>query len=245
MYCIIASKEAQSFGPLGIGGRADELHTICFTDIAAVVSNSPIISYSVARDNVLPYERAIEEIMKKYTVLPVRFNTIVENEEKIKRILEKEHGRFLDLLNKMEGKKELSLKVIFKEEAVYKDILGKYEDIRMSKQKMASLPSQKTYSQRMEIGRMVELALQKEREIYKKDILDGLAPLAADVKMHNPYGELMIINAAFLVEKDQEAEFDRKVNDLSGKYGEKVKFRYVGTLPPFNFVTLVIETEKY
>ena len=28
IYCIIASSEAQSFGPLGIGGRGDELHTI-------------------------------------------------------------------------------------------------------------------------------------------------------------------------------------------------------------------------
>ena len=71
----------------------------------------------------------------------------------------------------MEGKKNYLSKSYFgKEEAVYKDILGKYEDIRMSKQKMASLPSQKTYSQRMEIGRMVELALQKKREIYKEDI---------------------------------------------------------------------------
>lgn len=245
IYCIIKSNEAQSFGPLGIGGRGDELHTILYNDIAAVVSNSPIISYSVSREHVLCYERAIEEVMKEYTVLPVRYNTMTDDEDKVKKILEREHNSFVDLLKNMEGKKELSLKVIFKEEAVYKDILGKYEDIRMSKQKAASLPSQKTYPARMEIGRMVEMALQKEREIYKKDILDGLEHLAVDVKMHNPYGELMIINAAFLVEKDKETEFDRKVDELSGKYGEKVKFRYVGTLPPFNFVTLVIETEKY
>ena len=45
IYCIIASKEARSFGSIGIGGRGDELQTILYKDIAAVVSNSPIISY--------------------------------------------------------------------------------------------------------------------------------------------------------------------------------------------------------
>jgi hypothetical protein len=66
-----------------------------------------------------------------------------------------------------------------------------------------------------------------------------------EVKTNNPYGELMIINAAFLVEKEKEAEFDHQVQELSNKYGEKVNFKFVGTLPPFNFVNLVIETGKY
>ncbi|MDP2831603.1 MAG: GvpL/GvpF family gas vesicle protein [Candidatus Omnitrophota bacterium] len=93
IYCIIASSEAHSFGPLGIGGRGDELHTILYDDIAAVVSDSPVISYSVSRENMLTYEKAIEEIMKKYTVLPVRFNTIAEDEDKVQKILEIEHDR--------------------------------------------------------------------------------------------------------------------------------------------------------
>ena len=42
IYCITGSNQFQSFGPLGIGGRGDEVYTICFNDIAAVVSNSPV-----------------------------------------------------------------------------------------------------------------------------------------------------------------------------------------------------------
>jgi hypothetical protein len=54
----------------------------------------------------------------------------------------------------------------------------------------------------------------------------------------------MIINAAFLVEKDKEAEFDQKVQELDARYSDKIKFKYVGT-PPFNFVNLIIKTEEY
>jgi hypothetical protein len=245
IYCITGSNQFQSFGPLGIGGRSDEVYTICFNDIAAVVSNSLIKKYPLSRENLIPHERAIEEVMKAHTVLPVRFATIAEDEEKVKRILEKEHDRFVDSLKNMEGKKELGLKAIFKEEVIYRNILEKYEDIKMLKEKVAALSPEKTYYQRMEIGKMVETALEKEKEKCKEDILNTLLPLAVEVKTNNTYGELMIINAAFLVEKHKEAVFDQRVNELADKYGNKTKFKYVGTLPPFNFINLVIETERY
>jgi hypothetical protein len=97
----------------------------------------------------------------------------------------------------------------------------------------------------MEIGKMVEAALEKEKEIYKEDILSALSPLAIETKTNNTYGERMIINAAFLVEKQREVEFDQKVGELDAEYADLLKFKYVGTLPPFNFVNLVIETGEY
>lgn len=246
IYCITETDgTAEQFGPIGIGGRGDELYTVCFQDIGAVVSNSPIKRYPVSRENMLAHEKAIEEVMKEHTVLPVRFCTIAEDEEKVKKILEKEHDRFLDLLKDIEGKKELGLKAIFKEDVIYKDILEKYKDIKVLKEKIATLPSEKTYFQRMEIGKMVEAALEKEKEIYREDILETLSPLALELKTNNTYGERMIINAAFLVERHKEAEFDQRVQEHGEKYGDKMKFKYVGTLPPFNFINLTINVGEY
>ncbi|OFW45927.1 MAG: gas vesicle synthesis GvpLGvpF [Actinobacteria bacterium RBG_13_35_12] len=241
IYCLIATADSKTFGPLGIGGRGDELYTICFNDIAAVVSNSPIIRYTVSRENMIAHEKAIEEVMKEHTILPVRFATIAEDQEKVKKILEKEYSKFKDLLNKMKNKKELGLKAIFKEAVIYKDILEKYKEIRILKEKTASLPSEKTYFKIAEIGEMVEAALQKEKEIYKKDILNTLSALAAEVKINHNYWELMIVNAAFLVEKCKETEFDQKVNELGAKYSSNIKLKYIGKVPPFNFVNLAIE----
>jgi len=245
IYCFIESDRPRSFGPLGIGGRGDELHIICFNGIAAVVSNSPIIKYSVSRENMLAHVKAIEEVMKEHHVLPVRFSTIAEDEEKIAKILEKEHDRFAGLLKTMAGKTELSVIAIFKEDVIYKDIMEKYRDIRAFKERIAGLPPEKNRGPLMEIGRRVEAALQKEREIHKEEILDTLTALSCDVKVNDNYGEMMIIKAAFLVERRREEEFDRKVNELAEKYAGKIRFKYVGTLPPFNFVNLVIETGNY
>ena len=97
----------------------------------------------------------------------------------------------------------------------------------------------------MAIGEMVEQALRSEKDIVKADILDALSPLAVEVKTNDTYGELMIINAAFFVEKAEETDFDQQVQLLDEKYGEKVTFKYVGPLPPFNFVNISINTEDY
>lgn len=249
LYCVIRLSEPRAFGPLGIGERGDELHTVSFNDIAVVTSNCPIRIYPLSRQNLLAHEKAIEEVMKEYTVLPIRFSTIAESEDKVRLILEKEYDNFKDLLNKLEGKKELGLKAIFSAEGgkedIYNYILDKYQDIKTLKVKIETLPLEKTYYQRMEIGRMVETALQKEKEVCKEAILNNLSPLAWEIKTNNTYGERMIINAAFLVEKHKEKDFDHEVSELDVKYSSRINFKYVVTVPPFNFVNLVIDTGKY
>lgn len=240
IYCIIEPKEPLSFDAVGIGGRGDAVYAVSLRDIGAVVSNSPVRKYPIAREHLMAHERVIEEVMKTHTVLPVRFATIAENAEKVKLILEAEYRRLVDLLKSMEGKKELGLKIIFREDMVYKEILEKNDAIKVAKEKAGALPPGKSYYQRMEIGRMVEAALQREKEFYKDDALKTLLPLCEQTRINNTYGELMVMNAAFLVAREKEAEFDREIQRLAERYDEKVRFKYVGTLPPFNFVNLVI-----
>src|ERR1043165_1435179 len=49
VYCIIESKEPRSFGPIGIGGRGDEVYTVHHDGLAAVVSRTAIQAYEPTR----------------------------------------------------------------------------------------------------------------------------------------------------------------------------------------------------
>jgi len=40
VYCIIESEEPRTFGKIGIGGRSDEVFTVHYRDLAAVVSHA-------------------------------------------------------------------------------------------------------------------------------------------------------------------------------------------------------------
>lgn len=245
IYGIIRQTQPATFGFIGIGGRGDEVYCINYRDISAVVSNSPIIQYDARRVNMISHQKALEEVMKDFSVLPVRFSTISEQDDEsgILRILEKEYEKFNDLLNKMDGKKELGLKILAHEAPIYESIIEKYDDIRSMRDKLINLPPDKTHYQRMKIGEMVAGALKKETENYKVIILDALKPLSVDIKVNDNYGEMMILNVAFLIKKSEESAFDEVVNVLDAKYGHLMTFKYVGTLPPYNFVNLTINTK--
>jgi hypothetical protein len=53
----------------------------------------------------------------------------------------------------------------------------------------------------------------------------------------------MIMNAAFLVARDREAEFDVRVKEIGAKY-ETLKFKYTGPWPPYNFVNIRLKLER-
>lgn len=246
IYCIAdTGGSSPQFGPLGMGGRGDQLYTVGFKDIGAVVSNSPIKRCTASRENFLCHEKAIEEVMKEFTVLPVKFCTIADGEEQMGKILEKEYANFKGLLARVRGKKELGLKALFYEAFIYPEILAKHEEIRKLKEKIAALPPEKRYYQGIEIGKEVEAALTTERERCKEEILTALKPLAEDTVINKTIGERMIINAAFLVDESREKEFDQRVDELDDRYRDKVKLKYVGHLPPFNFVNLTINIKDY
>jgi len=245
IYGIIRNSDPIDYGPIGMGKRADRVYGVSYNGITAIVSASPIIIYEARRINMITHEKVLEEMMKQFTVLPVRFSTISEHDDDagILRIIEKDYKKFDEMLTKMEGKKELGLKILAKEAEIYESIIEKYDNIKSLRGKLMNLPADKTHYQRVKIGEMVAEALKKETENYKDTIIAALNPLSADVKINDNYGEMMILNAAFLIKNESEPAFDKVVNDLSEKYSPYMTFKYVGTLPLYNFVNLVINTK--
>lgn len=51
----------------------------------------------------------------------------------------------------------------------------------------------------------------------------------------------MVLNAAFLVEREREAEFDDAVRRLGERFEDQFLFKYVGPVPPYNFVSITIQ----
>lgn len=246
IYGIIKHSGTVDFGPIGIGKRGDYVYGINYKNLCAIVSNTPVIQYEARRANLTAHEIVLEEVMKQFSVLPARFSTIADtdNDSGVLKILKSNYDSLVETLDRLEGKKELGLKVVAVEKAIFEHILEKYTEIRDLKEKLIHLSPDKTYYQRMKIGEMVDSALQKEKEFLKKSVLELLIPLSVDKKINDNYGNLMILNAAFLINNKTEPEFDKKVNELYEKYGEIMTFKYIGTLPPYNFVNMAINIEK-
>lgn len=231
LYCIIKGSKPKKFEIKGIGGK--DVYAICEGQLAAVVSDSEAKEYFIIRDDVITHQKVIEAISQKYDVLPVSFGTVAADPQEIKeKILKPKAREFLNALKEIEGKIELSLKVL------WPDMNLVFQEIAKSSPMIQNLKKSKntSYQQKISAGELVGKLLKEKREEEKEKILRPLERIADDLKENKIFGEDMILNAAFLVEKSKEKEFDKQVNALGQQYGKTVKFIYVGPLPPFNFL---------
>ena len=241
IYAIVATNEEKRFGPIGIGDQNSEVYSVCYRDIGAVISDSPIFQYPVTRANTIAHQKVMEEVMKQYPMLPVRFGTIGEGIHLImERVLKARYEELRDSLNYMRDKVELGLKAIWPDmKPIFQEIAEKNKDIARLKQ---SLLQRKGGTQREQVrlGEMVKDALDAMKVHEEQAILSSFNGLWVEQKISNPFGDQIVTNTAFLVEKDEEERFDRAVEDVTAMYDGKMKFKYVGPVPPCNFVEIVV-----
>ena len=246
IYCVIETKQERNFGPIGIGTRRGEVLTIGYDDLSMVVSNHPLAKIMANKENLLAHQKVIEEVMKEFdSVLPVRFGTIASSADEIRNLLDRRYREFKTALNDMRHKIELGVKGIWKNmPAIFDEIVKENETIKRLKEALEKEGGTNTQA-KMELGRRVKNALDDKKEKEAENIITRLRKACCEYKLNGVIGDEMFINAAFLVSKSGEKEFDNLMDDLSDDYKDRVKFMYAGPLPVFNFVNIVIYPEEW
>jgi hypothetical protein len=242
VYCVIQSDRQLHFGPLGLGVEPADVHTVNYKDIAAVVSDTPIAVHEPTRANVLAHERVNETVMRAHTVIPMSFGTVFKTRDDIHELLRSAYDAFKDVLVKMEDKLEFGLKVLWDRDLIVKELETESEDIRHLKSEISSQKGS-TYFARMQYGRLVDAALQARSERYVHEIFEALRPVSVASRANKPIGDRMIMNAAFLVRRDREADFDAVVKRIGATH-DKLTFKYTGPWPPYNFVNIRLKLER-
>ncbi|HUF11621.1 MAG TPA: GvpL/GvpF family gas vesicle protein [Longimicrobiales bacterium] len=244
VYCVIRSQDEKDFGPIGIGEGGNRVYTVNFQEIAAVVSDTPIRIYDPTRENVLAHELVNETVMREHTVIPMSFGTIFRTRDDIVELLKSTYQAFEDVLEKMRDKIEFGLKVLWDRDRVVAQIEEQDEDIGRLKGEITGNAQSSTYFARMQLGRLIESALETTANSYVMDIHESLKPVAVASRSNKPIGDRMIMNAAYLVERSLEQDFDEAVKALSRTYEDVLSFKYTGPWPPYNFVNIKLRLER-
>src|SRR5437764_9160893 len=244
VYSIIECEEPRTFGKIGIGGHGDDVYTVHYKDLAAVVSRTPLVVYDPTREHVLAHTHVNEVIIEEScTPVPMSFGTLFKTEKDIVEFLEDTYDALRDVLVKMKDKLEFGLRVNWAREQVLAEIERDDEGIRRLKEEI-SKSQQSTYFARMQLGRLVEQALGEKSDAFVRDIYEYLRDGAIASRSNKPIGDKMIMNAAFLVERERAELFDQKVQEIAQRYEGKLSFRYTGPWPPYNFVTVRLQLER-
>lgn len=180
--------------------------------------------------------------MAEFTLLPVKFGTVASSrEDVVEKLLKRKFGEFHGLFHYLNGKVELGLKALWKREPLFAQIVSENPIIKRMQTGLAGESEAETRYGRIQLGEMVGRAIEIKREEEAANVLAALKPVADDFRVNKPLMDMMVLNGAFLVSKGKQKEFDSRVNELDQRYAGNVLFKYVGPVPPYNFVHVSVQ----
>jgi len=234
-------RSAPGGAPLGAGVGGAEVATLRAGGFVAIVSPAPEERPSPTRRHMMAHTAVLERATAAADMLPVRFGSIAPGEAALSRCLAAYAKDMNAALLAIEDSVELGLRASWKDGVVFREILDADAGLRTLRDRLQTRPASETYQARIELGRRVEAALGARREAETAALLKDLAPIAArDVTLRSAE-ENMVLHRAFLVRRGAEQRFDAAVTAIEARHADRMSFRYVGPVPPFNFVSLRAE----
>jgi len=241
LYCVIPSTTRREFGNIGIGDIPVKVFTIHFQDLALVVSRSAAKTYDPTRKYAMAHEKVISTVMKEYPVVPMSFGLVCKDEKLAEQVLIKNYSVLMEKLELFTGRLEVGLKVWWKKDIFQDEMFRVNPRLAALKKQIEAKTTSETYIKTVEFGKLVQQTADEQRSSYEREIFKPLQGLAVAAKLNKLIGELMVFNAAFLIDKSREHEFDLKVNELYLAHQDKLNFKYTGPWPPYNFVEIHIK----
>ena len=95
----------------------------------------------------------------------------------------------------------------------------------------------------IKLGEMVKKALEARKLHVQNALLERLKPLSVDFRVNKTFGDPMFANLAILIDKSRQDQVADVLSAFESQQGCPSKLRYVGPLPPCNFLELVITWE--
>lgn len=205
--------------------------------VAALVSVAPSGPVKANRRNLLAHTEVLQAAVTSNCVLPMRFGVVMPSEEAVAQELLAAHEDVLaEQLRTFDGLVELDLKVTCPEEVLLRGILSERPDLADLRESIRGRPADATYFEQLRLGELVAAAVEEKRGALLRHTLSRLEPLALSTEVGEPAHEHMLVNVAFLVDREAVGAFDHEAEALARELGPGMRCKYVGPLPPFHFV---------
>lgn len=222
LYAIIDGKFGN--GPEVVGLEGAHPVELVYGDLAAVVSLLDGAEVPPTEANLWRHEAVVEALMADHAVLPVRFGTILPGEAAVQTMLSARYGEFSAALRRVRGRAELGLRVLWEGSRPWREKGGQ----RSAGSGRAYLLARLREEQEMRAWR-------EEAEALAEQIHAPLAQLSAESTRQVLTTPLLLLTAAYLIERDQVRAFGQEIEALRKAY-PALRFLCTGPWPPYSFV---------
>ena len=276
-YAIIDSNSKISSSINGLGEAV--VYNIPYRNIGIVVSESPVRDKTpkvsdgyprqpvsngvqdIAQEHILKHEEVVEKLMEDWTVLPMKFHTLFNQEKDVLSVMREYYSDFRENLDRLRNKKEFGVRVIWPGDIKRNRIIDAYKKSNAS----AAMPNSSSVypvrdtnlqTEKGKVSNGVKSFVKEKFEEYKIDkefeeeadkyiaLIDNFfSRWACEKKIEKLKSENLLLNAFYLVEKEKEGDFKEafeRARDIC--ICGDLKYLFSGPWPPYNFISLTKKT---
>lgn len=184
------------------------------------------------------HQGVLDRLMKKTTVIPFQFGTILKDQGVAADHLKSSYTRYKELLKTFKDRQEWGIRV-FADLKKFKE-----STVQTNQENRQKLSSGTAYLLRKKQEEETEKATNDRLASFSGDILNSLKELAFEYKVtksaqrFSEAGELLISVFAFLIFKSKARKFNQKFAVLGNKYQKfGLRLTISGPWPAYNFVS--------
>lgn len=242
VYGIVGGDATAGLGITGVDGIGP-VYTVRHDGLAGVISDYHGEEFgTVSQERLLSYllthQRVVEHTLEHGAVVPVKFGTLLRDSQEVLELLSQGQRQFVDALASTQGKIEIEVAAVWDigqtlKKTSQEDEVARFREAILDK-------GEPSLQDRVQLGQVVKACMDRRRRGYRERMVSFLRPLAVDVAINVLVTDELVMNVAFLVERDREAEFNEAIARLDDLFEKEITFRVIGPLPPYSFRTVEV-----
>lgn len=236
IYAIIDSNDTTNASLKELEGISP-VYNIPYKDIGAVAGNFYEGQIHDMKDYVLKHEEIVEKLMEYFTVLPMKFQTVLMKRENVLSMMEEYYSDFKENLCRLRNKVEFGIKALWLPDKIKGYVISASCKKRGGGTKITgSSPAKRFMKKKFEEYR-TEKAFNEEAEKHITVIDNYFKELVVEKRLRRLQTEKLLLNASYLIEKRRENDFRQAFNRLKCSHDD-LEYQLSGPWPPYNFIVL-------
>jgi hypothetical protein len=259
VYCVTDRKpdlEESAFGRCGNG-----IYAIGHGGLFAVVDRVSAEEFDEAHINermedtdwlkskILEHEATVERIMLGGPLLPFKFATVFESEENVVKMLDENNAAFSTVIEGFRGKEEWGVRVYVDIEPLRRSLIDGDEEVGSLDRDIRSAAPGRAYILKKKREDLIGALAGRTMYEYGELCFEALKARSGMVRTNRllpreitERKDEMILNAVFLVKREQMEVFRDTLEGLRAKYGPAgFSFDLTGPWPPYNFCSSTMD----
>ncbi|WP_454916599.1 GvpL/GvpF family gas vesicle protein [Xanthobacter sediminis] len=182
----------------------------------------------------LASQKVMEHLLAHGPVLPAALGTVVEDDGRLRHLLERGAGALHAAFEALEGGFEMDLSVRWSLDAVVARCLDAIAP------EMRAAAEAGDEAARRALGAALGARVAAERGQTRQRVAERLHDVARDMIVSEPAEPEGVASLALLVERGAEAALDDALEALDMEFGGALTFRLVGPLAPYSFASVQV-----